>query len=93
MRESDESTHKEMLFDWVDTELYHQMSRNDQRLRKITFRFFPGSWLAVILMKQDDEKYVGFVGASTLEKLIKKLRKEVQDDIIRWKVDEFADKA
>ncbi len=93
MRTEKESTHKEMTYEWIENELYHQMSRNDQRLRKLTLRYLPGSWLAVILMAQDDEMFVGFVGASTLHKLIMKLKKEVDDDIIRWKIDELADRA
>lgn len=92
MRTQPERTAKEALHEWFTEELYHSMSKQNQRLRKLTLRFVGSDWLAIITMLEDDEYYVGFLGASSLLGLAAKARTSIKDGTVKWKIDEFADR-
>lgn len=88
-----ELTVAETIIIWLDEDVGYDLRKKGYRMTKLNLKQQGGSWLGIICVRQDGEAYVAFLGAATLAGLAKKLRQAIQEDSLRWRVDEFAERA
>lgn len=76
--------------EWVSEDLWSTLLLQGTKMRKCILKGGLGDWLCVMSVTIDGQPMVGFVGATTLPALLKKIVREVREETIRWRDDKFA---
>lgn len=83
----------EIAVEWLSEDVGYWFREQGKKLIQLKLVWKGAGWLAIIIMKHEGERYVGFVGADSLVGVARKMLRQLKADEVNWKVDEYEDGA
>ncbi len=91
MTKKSERTNKEMIIDWLADGCQNELKKQGFTMTGLKLKYSGLAWMIIVNVEHDDTAFVGFVAGGSIESAARKLRKKINDNNLKLKLDDWAD--